>query len=163
MVHKTVYLAGPISGLSYNEATEWRDLVTTALNKLGIKCLSPLRAEVHLRNHPGALTDCQTPEEHLAAGSQVLAMSTQRGVVERDKFDCTKCSVIFLNLLNSKRVSIGSMIEIGWANANNIPIVLIMEDEGNCQDHAFVRECASFRTPDVWQGIEIVKAILADY
>jgi len=163
MVHKCLYLAGPISGLSYKEATTWREEVARELTRFGVKCLSPLRAEVHLRNHEGLLSDCQTPEENLAAGCQVLAMSTQRGVVERDKFDCTRCSVLFINLLGAKKISVGSMIEIGWANANNIPIVLIMEDEHNCHDHAFVRECAAFRTPHISEGVEIVKAILADY
>ena len=163
MVHRTVYLAGPISGLTYQEATGWREDVIRELGRFGIKALSPLRAEVHLRNHEGLLNDCQTAEEHLEAGCQALAMSTPRGVVERDKFDCTRCSVLFINLRGAKRVSVGSMIEIGWANANDIPIVLIMEDEGNCHDHAFVRECCAFRTPRISEGVEIVKAILEAY
>ncbi|MCI0557562.1 MAG: nucleoside 2-deoxyribosyltransferase domain-containing protein [Nitrososphaera sp.] len=163
MVNKTVYLAGPISGLTYGAATDWRQAVTAHLSEAGIKCLSPLRAEVHLRNHEGLLNDCQTVEENLKAGCQVLAMSTPRGVVARDRFDCTRCSVIFLNLLGAKKVSIGSMIEVGWANANDIPIVLIMEDEGNCHEHAFVRESCAFRTPHVSEGVQIVKAILGSY
>jgi len=163
VVHKTVYLAGPISGLTYNDATSWRTAVTRRLAEHGIKCLSPLRAEVHLRNHPGALSDCQTVEENLEAGCQVLAMSTPRGVVARDKFDCTRCSVILLNLLGSKKVSIGSMIEVGWANANDIPIVLVMEDDGNCHEHAFVRESCAFHTPHISEAVEIVKAILGTY
>lgn len=163
MVHKSVYLAGPISGLTYGEATDWRIKTTQELGDCGIRCLSPLRAEVHLRNHEGLLNDCQTSDEHLKAGGQVLAMSTPRGVVARDKFDCTRCSVILLNLLDSKKVSIGSMIEVGWANANDIPIVLIMEDEGNCHEHAFVRESCAFRTPHISEAVQIVKAILGSY
>jgi nucleoside 2-deoxyribosyltransferase len=160
MVHKSVYLAGPISGLTYEEASGWRDLVCDSLTPHGIKCLSPLRAAIHLRDHKGLLTDCE-----IVPGLEcvVKAMSTPMGVVTRDRFDATHCSVLFLNLLGSKKVSIGSMVEVGWANANNIPIVLIIEPEGNPHEHAFVTECCQFRTTSIWDGVQIVKAILGDY
>lgn len=162
MVNKCVYLAGPISGLTYEEASGWRDYFSEsfALTNSDIKCLSPLRAAIHLRGHKGLLTDCE-----IVPGLEcvVKAMSTPLGVVTRDKFDCTNCSVVVLNLLNAKRVSIGSMVEVGWANANNIPIVLIMEPEGNCHEHAFVTESCQFRTDSVVDAIKIVQAILGDY
>lgn len=160
MVNKSVYLAGPISGLTYEEASEWRDEIKNALESDGIKCLKPLRAAVHLRNHKGLLTDCEIIPGLEGA---VIAMSTPKGVVTRDRFDATHCSVMLLNLFGSKKISIGSMVEIGWANANNIPIVLIMEDDGNLHDHAFVTECCQFRVTQISDAIHIVKAILADY
>ena len=163
MVNKSVYLAGSISGLTYTQATGWRRDVREELSKYGIKCLSPLRAEVYLRNHEGLLNDYQQPAELEKAGCQVMAMSTQRGVFERDKFDCTRCSIIFVNLLGMKKISIGTIIEIGWADANNIPVVLIMEEEGNPHNHAFIRECCAFQTPHISEGVAIVKAILGDY
>lgn len=160
MVNKTVYLAGPISGLTYEEASGWRDAMQLTLAMYGIKCLKPMRAAVHLRNHKGLLTDCEIVP---GLESAVHAMSTPLGVVTRDKFDCVNCSVVVLNLLNAKRVSIGSMVEVGWANANNIPIILIMEENGNCHDHAFVTECSQFRTNNILDAVEIVRAILEDY
>jgi len=163
MVSKTVYLGGPISGLTYEEATGWRNEVTNKLRQYGIKGLSPLRAEVYLRNHEGLLNDYQQPHELEKAGCQILAMSTQRGVVERDKFDATRCGVLLVNLVGTKRISIGTMIEIGWASEHNIPIVLVIEDSGNLHDHAFVRECCGFRTPHLVEAVEIVRAILGDH
>ena len=166
MVHKVVYLAGPISGLTEQEATEWRKTAKSILEPLGIKCLRPLRSNVHLRNNEGLLDandNLSDTQESMNSGCQILAMSTQRGVVERDKFDCINADIVLVNLLGAKKVSVGTMIEIGWANAHNIPIVLVMEDTSNCHEHAFVRECAAFRTASFRDGIEIVKAILADY
>lgn len=159
MVSKTVYLAGPISGLTYDEATKWRDHVTNELGRFGIKCLSPLRAAIHLRHADGLLGDCE-----IQAGTKpaVEAMSTPRGVVTRDKFDATRCSVLLVNLLGAKKVSIGTCVEVGWANANDIPIVLVME-KGNCHDHAFVRESANFITESIDDAAYIIKAILKDY
>lgn len=159
MVHKTVYLAGPISGLTYHEATGWRDLVTAELREFGIKCQSPMRAAVHLRHAAGVLGDCE-----IQAGTKpaVEAMSTPRGVVARDKFDSTRCDVLLVNLLGAKRVSIGTCVEIGWANALNIPIIVVME-AGNIHNHAFIRESASFITESLSDSVYIVKAILKDY
>lgn len=160
MVSKTVYLAGPISGLTYDEATGWRHAAQEVLAKSGIKAISPLSAAVHLRNHKGLLTDCE-----IVPGLEcvVQAMSTPTGVVTRDKFYCLNTDVMILNLLGSKRVSIGSMVEVGWANARNIPIVLVMEETGNFHEHAFVTECCQFRTTNVSDALHIVKAILGEY
>jgi nucleoside 2-deoxyribosyltransferase len=159
MVHKTVYLAGPISGLTYNEASKWRDYATEKLKKDNISGLSPLRSAVHLRNHKGLLTDCEIIPGLECA---VQAMSNPKGVVTRDKFDATHCDVLLINLIGAKKVSIGTCVEIGWASANNIPIVLIMEED-NIHNHAFVTEPASFVTNSIDDALHVVQAILADY
>ncbi len=162
MVHKTVYLAGPIGGLDYSQATEWRHRVKSELALHGIKCLSPMRAEVFLRSHVGLLKDCQTTEELGACGSPAIAMSTPRGITTRDRFDALNCSVLFANLLGAEKVSIGTVMEIAWADAYRRPSIVIME-EGNLHEHAMLSECAGFVVPSIREGIEIAKAILADY
>ena len=162
MVNKTVYLAGPISGLTYDEATGWREVISACLAGDGIKCLSPLRAEVYLRNHKGLLNDIQGTDELVDTACQVRAMCTQRGVFARDKLDAENCSVLLLNVLGAKKISIGSVLEVGWANANKRLIVLVME-EGNPHDHCFMREAADFRTDSLVEATDIIKAILGDY
>jgi len=159
LVHKTVYLAGPISGLTYDEATGWRNAIATELAEFGIKCQSPMRAAIHLRHADGVLGDCE-----IQAGTKpaVEAMSTPKGVVVRDKFDSTRCDLLLVNLLKAKKVSIGTCVEIGWANANDIPIVLVMEKD-NIHNHAFIRESASFITESLSDSVYIIKAILKDY
>lgn len=159
MVNKTVYLAGPISGLTYDEATTWRNAITIELAEFGIKCQSPMRAAIHLRHAAGVLGDCEIQEGCKPA---VESMSTPKGVVTRDKFDSTRCSLLLVNLLGAKKVSIGTCVEIGWANANDIPIILVMEKD-NCHNHAFIRESASFITESLSDSVYIVKAILKDY
>ena len=151
MVHKTVYLAGPISGLTYGEAIDWRDEVRAKLLAADIKALSPLRAKVYLADR-GTIEDDYNE-----------VMSTSRGITTRDRFDCCNCDLLFVNLLNTKKVSIGTVMEIAWADGKRKPIVLVMEDEGNLHDHAMIRECVGFRVPTVHEGLDIVKAILGDY
>jgi len=40
-----VYLAGPIKGLTYTGATDWRDEAKDALYDIGIAGYSPMRAK----------------------------------------------------------------------------------------------------------------------
>lgn len=152
MVHKTVYLAGPISGLSYEECTGWRDDVTKQLAECGIKALSPLRNKVYLKEMVAI------PDQY-----EVEVMSTSRGIMTRDRFDCMNCSVLFVNLLGTTRVSIGTVMEIAWADANRTPIIMVMEKSGNLHDHAMINESVGFRVSTISDGVNIVKAILADY
>jgi hypothetical protein len=45
----TVYLAGPITGCSYDGCTEWRDAVIAKLAEKRIKGLYPMRAMAFLK------------------------------------------------------------------------------------------------------------------
>ncbi len=146
MVNKCVYLAGPIDGLSYEQATGWRDKVREELLAVGIKALSPLRADVYIASPDGN-----------------KAMSNPRGITTRDRFDCQNCSVVLVNLLGAKKCSIGTVMEIAWADLKRIPTVLVIEDNDNLHDHPMIRECIGFRVPTITAGVDIVKAILENY
>jgi nucleoside 2-deoxyribosyltransferase len=92
-----VYLAGPIGGLSYNEATNWRDQAATDLAPFGIKCLSPMRGKDYLR------------EEAILKGTGYddTLLSNNRAIVTRDRMDVTNCDALLMNLLGAPQVSIG--------------------------------------------------------
>lgn len=90
MSEKLVYLAGPITGLSYDGAVNWRDM----------------------------------------------------------------------NLVGAERVSIGTMIEAGWADAFRKPVVLAIE-EGNMHHHAMLEHISGWIVSDLDQAIDVTKALLA--
>ena len=48
-MQKRVYLAGPIRGCSYDNATDWREYAIKELAKDGIIGVSPMRAKEFLR------------------------------------------------------------------------------------------------------------------
>ncbi len=144
------YLAGPMTSLSYKESIGWREHVAQALDSDNLKTLSPLRCKKFLE-YEGTLH---------ALGYSGNVMTTSRGVIARDRFDCTRCDVLFVNLLDAKQISIGTAMEMAWANLKQIPIVCIME-EGNIHEHAILSETIDFRVDIVDEGIEVVKAILA--
>ena len=143
-----LYLGGPIRGLSYGESTDWRAYVASKMPR-HIKVLSPMRAKKYLSG-----------EKILGNGYEAYPLSSQRGTNSRDRFDVGRCDMLFFNFLGAMRVSIGSVKEIGWADAWRKPMVIVMEPEGNIHDHVLIREAADFRVTTLDLGSEIVISVL---
>lgn len=137
-----IYLAGPITGLTWAEATEWRVDLTERFKdasngKHNYIALSPLRGKEYLSDE----TDIKhSYEEH--------QMSSPKMINTRDMFDVRRSSLLIVNLKNAKRISIGTVLEIGAAFILNKPIILIMEKE-NCHKHSMISEQASAIVSDV--------------
>lgn len=153
---KRVYLAGPIAGLSYDAAAcMWRKKAFEELNRYGIAAYSPMRAKGFLAKVSGILSSTIPP--HAIDGSQY---TSAKGIVGRDRFDVQNCDVVLVNLLNAPRVSIGTMVEFGWANAWDKPIVTVMEENDPYHDHLFVHQLSTYVTPTLDTGLEMVKNML---
>lgn len=146
---KTCYLAGPISGLEFDQAQDWRAIAARRLADHGIIGLSPLRAKEYLRGTGVLPVDGFTQP-----------LSTSKGITTRDRFDCTRSDAVLVNLVGARAVSIGTMIELGWADSARNPVILAMEPEGNPHAHAMVREIAGFVVPTVEEAVELAIAIL---
>jgi len=144
----TIYLAGPISGLEYDSACDWR---VEAIEKLApdIVGLSPMRGKMYLKEM-GKLGD--TYED--------TVLSCQRGIMTRDFFDCTRADALIVNFLGAERVSIGTVMEVAWAFQKKTPVIAIMEKEGNLHDHGMVREAIGFRVTTLDEAINVAKALL---
>jgi len=149
----TVYLAGPITGLTYDDGQEWRDHARAVLRSYGIEAYSPLRAKEYLRDH--GVLDAGGSDSSYAD----IALSSSSGIVTRDRMDCTTRDLVLANLTGAERVSIGTAIECGWADAARVPIVCAMED-GNVHDHAMIRGLAGFIVPTLEEAVEVAAAIL---
>lgn len=146
---RSVYLAGPITGLTYAGCTDWRQMAKVELAFYGIDGFSPMRHKEDLHAE-SMVADCY----------ENILLSSQRGLTERDRYDCTRCDMVIANMLGAQRVSIGTVIEMGWADANRIPIVLVMEEKGNLHDHAMVRELCPFRVTTVSEAVQTVRKVL---
>ena len=143
-----VYLAGPISGLTYDGAQDWRDQVRQELDSSNIETLTPMRGKTFLKEE-GVITS--------AAYENVIA--TSKGVTRRDFFDCTRASCVFVNLLGAKRVSIGTVMEIAWAYQAKIPTVVLME-KGNIHEHIMIEEACHYVVDSVDKGVALVRFLL---
>ncbi len=145
---KRVYLAGPILGCSYEGCTDWRLEAAAQLRAHGIEAVDPMRAKEFLRQYP------VVGGEHAEH-----TLTTAKAITSRDRFDVMRCDMVLMNLLGATRVSIGSMIELGWADAHRKPVVLVAEPQ-NLHDHGMVREIAGFHTHILEEGVAIVRAVL---
>jgi len=150
MSHGTVYLSGPIAGLTFHEAMAWRVRAKVALKWHGIEALSPLRDNEKLVKE-GVMTG-DAPGGH--------PLVTARGITARDRSDVRRSDLILVNLLGAKRVSIGTVMELAWADFDRIPVVALIEPGGNVHDHCMVDQVIDFRTDDFDQAIEICVSVL---
>jgi len=148
---KLIYLAGPIQGLSYNACTEWRQYMIDELRKEGIIGLSPMRARDFLKQHKGLLLP----------GISNHILDTDGAITTRDKWDVKRSDAVFFNLLKAKRISIGTMIEYGWASAYDKPIIAVMEKEKNVHEHTMIRRLSAYRVETLDEGLSVAKALFA--
>jgi len=151
----SVYLAGPITGLTYDEGNDWRERVEADLFLAGITAWSPLRAK-HFLREIGVLDSAGTPD---SAYIGLNPLSEPKGITTRDRFDTMRSDMVLMNLVGATRVSIGTMIEAGWADAARVPLVVAMEDD-NVHRHAMLNEVAGFIVPTLEEAVAVVKAVL---
>lgn len=153
---KLVYLAGPISGLNYKDCTDWRTYAVSELKKSGIVGLSPMRGKEYLEAIARDVAFTSDGDKYAIQGP----LSTNRGIITRDRFDAMRCDVLLVNWLGAEKVSIGTVMEVAWADARRTPVVCVMEKAGSIHHHGMILEAIGFQVDTLDQGIHIVKAIL---
>lgn len=146
-----VYLGGPITGLTYDGCTEWRDLVR---KKVGshINTISPMRGKQRLKeiSQGAAILDCYDYDY----------LASYKGINTRDYWDVQRCSIVFVNFLGATKVSIGTVMEIAWARAFNKPVICVMEPD-NIHKHSMLDFACGYVVPTLEIGIEILNALLS--
>ena len=144
----TIYMAGPVKGLAYAEATGWRRGLISRLGAYNVECLDPLRGKDELIG-----------ETNIDRIEYDTALSCPTGIYVRDRFDALRCDLLLVNLLGAEKPSIGSAMEIAWADALHKPIILVMEP-GNVHEHAMVLGACGFLSRSLDEAADIAIAIL---
>lgn len=141
-----VYLAGPITGCDYAGATDWREDFKQKILDMSdgrIECLSPMRGKREYLKDVKSIGDNYGHIDFMASGLSITS---------RDRFDCKRADAVLFNFLGASRVSIGTCIELGWADDGIKPRILVMESpksgqfemEQNLHEHSMVRHCTNF-------------------
>lgn len=136
----TVYLAGPISGKSYEEIVSRYAEKTNLLEQMGYMVLCPMTGKDYLRNEI----------EFRSEGYEQHPVSTSHAIFERDRWMVSQSDIVLADLSNSgDRISIGTMMELAWAALQNKHTILVMHST-NIHAHAFVYEASDiiFETLD---------------
>lgn len=145
-----VYACGPIGGLSFDEASDWRDELKMIL---AIQCpegrvLSPLRGREELRK----IEKLQVRTGGYFTGKPIC---TPRGAALRDELDVRRADIIFANLLGAKQISIGSVAEIGMARALGKVTIILMEAD-NIHRHFLLEEWSGYVIASWEEGVELL-------
>lgn len=144
-----VYLAGPILGWQYDEASAWRERAAQSLAP-EIACYSPLRGK-HLEHNNDSFSSSRT---------HGLLLSP-KGIVTRDRLDMQRCDLVLANLQGATQPSIGTCVEFGWADAYRKPIVTVLPaGAGHPHDHVFIHQLSGYTTTSLDEAIALVRAIL---
>lgn len=152
---KRIYLAGPITGQTYEGARfSWRQEFakqwTAGAHSLVADVYSPMRGKDFLlgtreiQGHPGAYKN---------------PMAETRGILARDREDVARADLIVAHFLGAPKVSIGTMVEFGWADAYRRPVISIIE-AGNMHQHEFVIGLSSYVVDNLEEAVAIAAAVL---
>lgn len=144
-----VYLAGAISGLTYEGAQDWRTEVAKALNSANVECLTPMRGKGFLQGSGTIHSD-----------SYPTAIANSKGITRRDMFDTLRATCLFVNLSGTKIASIGTCMELAWAYQKQIPTVVVMELDNIHARHVMVTEACTYIVPTVEEGIQLARYLL---
>lgn len=154
----TAYLSGPITGKTYEEARNgWRKEFDTKMADKGLAggsyhtMLSPMRHEGHLAEVKGPL-EKQYPDN---------LFSRPKMIVAKDFLDIKMSDIIVVHLLDAVKVSIGTMVELGYAKALGKTIVTIMQP-GNMHEHPFVTEVSDAVVENLDDAVAIVDSLLSE-
>jgi nucleoside 2-deoxyribosyltransferase len=140
-----VYLAGPITGCTYEGCTEWREAVKQKLEKHGYLCSSPMRGKEWLKGEGEIKPTGYTVPEHM--------ISSDLNIYRRDKRDVIDCDVLLLNLQGADIVSIGTAMELALGEDRDKYCIVVMEED-NIHRHAFVNAAASVIFPNLDMAVE---------
>lgn len=150
-MHGSVYLAGPMAGLTYEDSNAWRIQVARELWGENITTYSPLRAKEFLA---GKVIDKN--QEQLN-----YPLATPDGITARDRFDIRRSDIVLMNLLGAEeRISIGTCIEIGWADAWRKPLIMVCDKDGQFDEHPMVARMNAAKVHTLDEAITLCVAML---
>lgn len=159
-ISRNIYLAGPITGLSYAQAKKgWREEfvdyvnATDVGNGASLYMLSPMRGKEKFSDIKKFV---QSPDELSA-----FPLATPRGTMTRDFLDITRADIIVAGLhLPTKVASVGTCVELGYAKSLGKPIVIIGTEVGP-HSHMWLKEIANFWVKDVREAGDVVGGLLS--
>ncbi len=157
---KTIYLAGPITGMNHDDARYgWRKKFA---DKLGdarrgtldhIFCSSPMRGKEFLKAMGVLGSDQSQFSDH--------EMATSSGITTRDRNDVKTCDLMVACFLESGgRLSGGTFIEYGWADAWRKPIIVVGAKDDPNVFHLMAEDIRGYHVETLEEALPIVVQLL---
>lgn len=130
-----IYLAGPMTGLTAKE------VIKHIKNR-------KKQLEGYTVYHPMAGKGFLSTEGILKASGYKSPLISNHHIIERDRWMVSQVDVVFADLSNTNKVSIGTCMELAWAYDMKKYTVVVME-KGNIHEHCFILEAADVIFEDI--------------
>jgi hypothetical protein len=165
MSRPVVYVAGPMTGLEWDDANDWREKVRMALPDCEVR--SPLRGKAWLRQ-----------ETVIESSEYPKPFGSKNAIIKRDHWDVQCADLVIANFEDTAIVdlgecgdtghlgcgkhpvaSIGTCFELAWAYEFGTPIISIIP-EGNIHRHAFIAAASLEIVSDLKTAISLARTLL---
>lgn len=156
-VLRYVYLAGPVTGQTREEANAWRYDFARRIERATfgqVRCISPLRKENLL---------CKRYEH----SNPCPKFGMPRAIAAKNRQDVRNCDVTLAYLPDRRRSdgdrpSYGTICEIVWA-AEQGKMVIVISDDPEVKTHPVILECCGWMLETFDEAIEVITGLLGDY
>jgi nucleoside 2-deoxyribosyltransferase len=143
-----VYLGGAITGATKAQTRDWRAYCRDNLAP-EIEILSPTRQKFEVIDETTDLS-CEERLRMILHG---------RSIATRDRFDVQRCDLVLVNVKHVRRVSIGSVGEVFWADAYRKPVIMVRE-QNNVHTHALLDALVGWIFDDLDKAIATARELL---
>ena len=147
----TLYLAGPMSGITWRQMLEWRQKVEWELQDHW-RVINPVRAQVS----PDKLDDIHVASTQKDTNIDLNLTAT--AICSQDEFFIDQSDWLLANFIDSPHVSIGTIWELGYAYGTGKKILSVVEP-GSIHDHPFVRRRSHLFTDNLEDAVDFFAQI----
>lgn len=149
----TVYLAGPITGMTEKDARDWRVDPLAKLAAMGMRGIDPLRSE--------------PPDVSGVYGGTYadLKFGTSKAIASKNIIDVKSADIVLCYMpqhLSPTWPSVGTLAELFMAHAWGIPTVVVT-DEPRLAKHPLVQHAASWMLPSLDDALELIDGLFGAY
>lgn len=148
MNRRRIYLAGPISGLTYAESElGWRQKIRPLLPEFDL--FSPMRGKSFLAN-AGPLQ-----------GAYAQPMASGPGILGRDRNDVKNCDLMIACFLEDDgNISLGTAMEFGWADAWRKPVIMVAQPDNFHRRHPMLATSSVYIVEGLEEAAGLAKVLL---
>ena len=143
-----IYCCHSISGMSADEVFTYYEDTDRVLQSFGYDVLSPMHGKDMLRT-----------EKEFRAADYRHPVTANHAIFNRDHWMVCQSDVVYANLMGTKAVSIGTMMELAWASHTYKHVVLCMEND-NVHRHAFVLEACDIVFDNEQDTLQYLKGLI---
>jgi len=138
-----------VSGFLYKNVYQYYEETSRILSSYGYTVLNPLLGK-------GILVE----EEELKSSGYEYSIIKDHAIFNRDRWMVKQSDIVFANLTEAKKVSIGTMMELAWAYDRGKHVVVCMQED-NIHSHAFVNGAAHIIFSEYNQAMDYFRELIS--